>query len=597
MSKYKRKLYNSTRISDFRELVNRYSNLYSNQIAFEYKKDPKATEHVKITYSQFAYDIKSLSTALLNLGLSKKRIAIIAPNRYEWCVSYLAITTGNMVVVPLDKALPDNEIENLIIRSKSEAVIFDNNYSKIFEKISNEGKSKLSFYINMDNTEVMDNASTMEKDNTSKNINTNDFNFLHYSSLIEKGNSLLEQGDTQYDNIKINNKEMSIMLFTSGTTSISKAVALSQSNVCEDIYALSQMTDIRKEDTFLSFLPLHHTFESTCTFLYGTFSGITVAFCDGIKYVQKNLAEFKVTGFVCVPLMLEIMYKKIKKGIEEKGKTKLVKKMTKVCNGLLKIGIDIRRKVFKEVLDNLGGKIRILIAGGASMSKDAIQGFLDLGINLLQGYGLTETSPVVAGENDKFKRCGSVGFPLPGIDVKISEPDSDGIGEIAVKSPTVMLGYVDNPDATKEVLKDDWFYTGDLGYFDKDGFLFVTGRKKDVIVLKNGKNIFPEELEILINKLPYVNESIVFGKPLENGDYKICAKIVYNKEHFEESHPNILEEDIKNIIWNDIKTEVNQKMPAYKHIREIIVTESPLIKTTTQKVKRHEELKLILGEC
>ena len=422
-------------------------------------------------------------------------------------------------------------------------------------------------------------------------------NFTTYSSLIQKGHSLLINGDNKYDSIEIDNKKMSIMLFTSGTTSISKAVALSQSNICEDIYALAQMTDIRKDDTFLSFLPLHHTFESTCTFLYGTFSGITVAFCDGIKYVQKNLAEFKVTGFVCVPLILEIMYKKIKKGIEEKGKTKLVQKMTKVCNGLLKFKIDIRRKVFKEILDNLGGKLRMLIAGGAAMSKDAIQGFLDLGINLLQGYGLTETSPVVAGENDKFKRCGSVGFPLPGIDVKIDNPNSEGVGEIAVKAPTVMLEYVDNPEATAEVLKDGWFYTGDLGYFDKDGFLFITGRKKDVIVLKNGKNIFPEEIEILIQHLPYVSESMVFGRPEPDGDYKIGAKIVYNKDVINEMYPNISEEELHKQVWEDIKEKVNHKMPAYKYIREIILTDEPLIKTTTQKVKRHEELKLILGEA
>lgn len=590
MSKYRRKLYNSAKINDFRELVNRYSNLYSDKIAFEYKETPSSTEHIKITYNQFAKDIKSLSTSLIDLGLSKKRVAIIAPNRYEWCVSYLAITTGNMVVVPLDKSLPDNEIESLIIRSKVEAVIFDKHYTDVFNKIFKENKSNLKYYINMDS--ILDDKSNNNcKDNNYTNI-------YYYSDLINNGSSLLDSGDKRYENVKINNKDMSIMLFTSGTTSISKAVALSQSNICEDIYALAQMTDIRKEDTFLSFLPLHHTFESTCTFLYGTFSGITVAFCDGIKYVQKNLAEFKVTGFVCVPLMLEIMYKKIKKGIEEKGKTKLVKKMSKVCNSLLKVGIDIRRKVFKEILDNLGGKIRILIAGGAAMSKDAIQGFLDLGINLLQGYGLTETSPVVAGENDKFKRCGSVGFPLPGIDVKISNPNSEGIGEIAVKSPTVMLEYVDNPEATKEVLKDGWFYTGDLGYFDKDGFLFITGRKKDVIVLKNGKNIFPEELEILINKLPYVSESMVFGRPCDNGDYKICAKIVYEKKYFEEINNKVSDpEDIKNIIWEDVKNNVNHKMPAYKYIREIIITETPLIKTTTQKVKRHEELKLILKEA
>ena len=573
--KYKRKLYDATKMRDFRELVNRYSTLYSEQIAFEYKETPNSKEHIKITYAQFADDIKSLGTALLNMGLSEKKVAIIGPNRYEWCTSYLAITTSNMTVVPLDRALPDNEIEDLIIRSKAEAVIFDKKYADVFSKLANEKKSNLSLYICMDNLE----------------------NFTTYSSLIQKGHSSLINGDNKYDSIEIDNKKMSIMLFTSGTTSISKAVALSQSNICEDIYALAQMTDIRKDDTFLSFLPLHHTFESTCTFLYGTFSGITVAFCDGIKYVQKNLAEFKVTGFVCVPLMLEIMYKKIKKGIEEKGKTKLVQKMTKVCNGLLKFKIDIRRKVFKEILDNLGGKLRMLIAGGAAMSKDAIQGFLDLGINLLQGYGLTETSPVVAGENDKFKRCGSVGFPLPGIDVKIDNPNSEGVGEIAVKAPTVMLEYVDNPEATAEVLKDGWFYTGDLGYFDKDGFLFITGRKKDVIVLKNGKNIFPEEIEILIQHLPYVSESMVFGRPEPDGDYKIGAKIVYNKDVINEMYPNISEEELHKQVWEDIKEKVNHKMPAYKYIREIILTDEPLIKTTTQKVKRHEELKLILGEA
>ena len=572
--KYKRKLYDADKINDFRELVKRYSDKYSDEIAFEYKETPSSKDHIKITYSQFASDIKSLGTALINTGLSKKKVAIISPNRYEWCVSYLAITTSDMIVVPLDRALPNNEIEDLIIRSKAEAVIFDQKYAEVFSKLAKEKKSNLSQFICMDNID----------------------GFTTYSSLIQKGHSLLVNGDTKYDNVVIDKKKMSIMLFTSGTTSISKAVALSQSNICEDIYALAQMTDIRKEDTFLSFLPLHHTFESTCTFLYGTFSGITVAFCDGLKYVQKNLAEFKVTGFVCVPLMLEIMYKKIKKGIEEQGKAKLVATMSKISNGLLKIGIDIRRKVFKQILDNLGGKLRILIAGGAAMSKDAIQGFLDLGINLLQGYGLTETSPVVAGENDKCKRCGSVGFPLPGINVKIANPNKDGIGEVAVQAPTVMLGYIDNPEATNEVLNDDWFYTGDLGYFDKDGFLFITGRKKDVIVLKNGKNIFPEEIEILINKLPYVSESMVFGRPLEDGDYKICAKIVYNKEVVNEMFPNISRADLHEKVWEDIKENVNHKMPAYKYIREIILTDAPLIKTTTQKVKRHEELKVILGE-
>lgn len=572
MSKSKRKLYESIKINDFRELVNRYKTLYFNKTAFEYKETPHSKEHIKISYAKFADDIEALGTALLDLGLRGKRIAIISPNRYEWCVSYLAVTTSDIVVVPLDKSLPNNEIKDLIIRSKVDGVIFDSKYAEVFHKLQKDNTNNLKYYICMDQVDGFDS----------------------YNTLIEKGASLIKEGASDYFDITIDNKKMSIMLFTSGTTSMSKAVALSQSNICEDIYALSQMTDIRKEDVFLSFLPLHHTFESTCTFLYGSYSGITIAFCDGLKYVQKNLAEFNVTGFVCVPLMLEIMYKKIRKGIEEKGKAKMVKLASKLCNFFLKIKIDIRRLVFKEILNNLGGKLRILIAGGASMSKEAIQGFLDLGINLLQGYGLTETSPVLAGENDKYKRAGSVGFPLPGLEVKIDNPGKDGIGEIIAKGPTVMIGYVDNPEATNEALKDGWFYTGDLGYIDKDGFLFITGRKKDVIVLKNGKNIFPEELEILINQLPYVSESMVFGRPCDDGDYKVCAKIVYQEETMKELYPDISSADYMNIVWEDIKNKVNHTMPAYKYIREIILTDKPLIKTTTQKIKRHEELKLIL---
>lgn len=303
MKKSKRKLYNSDKINDFRELIERYKKLYHNKVAFEYKETPQSEEHIKITYNEFVSDIESLGTALLNLGLQEKKVAIISPNRYEWCVSYLAVTTSNMTVVPLDKSLPDNEIEELIKRSQVEAVIFDQKYSSIFQRIIKNKNSNLKYFICMDS----------------------ESNFISYNSLIQKGKALLSNGDNSYDVIKIDPSKMSIMLFTSGTTSISKAVALSQSNICEDIYALSQMTNIKKTDTFLSFLPLHHTFESTCTFLYGTYSGITIAFCDGIKYVQKNLVEFKVTGFVCVPLMLEIMYKKIKKGIEEKRKRKAYK--------------------------------------------------------------------------------------------------------------------------------------------------------------------------------------------------------------------------------------------------------------------------------
>ena len=576
MESSKRKLYDAEEIHNFRELVNCYETRYSNKLAFTYKLEPKAKEYINKTYSNFVCDIKNLGTSLISLGLSNKRVAIISPNRYEWCVSYLAVTTSNIVVVPLDKSLPNNELKNLIIRSEAEAVIFDKEFSNIFEYIKKEGKSNLNYYICIDDTP-----------NSA---------FLHLSDLLKLGKEKLANGDTSYNEIKIDNNKMSVMLFTSGTTAISKAVSLSQANICADIYALSQMTDIRKEDTFLSFLPLHHTFESTCTFLYGTYCGITIAFADGIRYVANNLKEYNITGFVCVPLMLEIMHKKLEKTLKEKKKYTLIKILSNICNLFLKFGIDIRRKVMKPILNNFAPNLRILIAGGAPMSKDAIKGFLNLGINLLQGYGLTETSPVLAGENDKFKKLGSVGFPLPGITIEIDSPNAEGIGEIKASAPTIMQGYYQNEEATKEVLKDGWFYTGDLGYFDKDGFLFITGRKKDVIVLKNGKNIYPEELETLINKLPYVEESMVFGKPdRKNNDLNLCAKIVYNNDIIKQKYPTKQKENYIDIIWQDIRNNINKSLPTYKYIHEIIVTDEPLIKTTTQKIKRHEELKKVLG--
>lgn len=576
MEDKKRKLYKGRTLNNFRELVERYENEYSEKVAFTYKENPKSKEFINISYSKFASDIKSLATSLIHLGLSKKRVAIIASNRYEWCVSYLAITTSDIVVVPLDKSLPDNEIESLIKRSEVEAIIFDEKHIDVLKSLKSSGTTNLKHLICMDDTE--------DKDVT------------NYSVLVSKGKSLLENDDQKYQNIKLDNEKMSIMLFTSGTTAISKAVMLSQANICSDIYALSQMTDIRKEDIFLSFLPLHHTFESTCTFLYGTSCGITVAFSDGLRYVANNLKEFNVTGFVSVPLMLEIMYKKIDKAIEEQGKKKLVKTMSSVCNFLLKFGIDIRRKIFKTILNSFAPNLRVLIAGGAPMSKDAIECFVNLGINLLQGYGLTETSPVLAGENDKYKRAGSVGFALPGITIEIDNPNDEGIGEIKAKGPTIMKGYYENEEATNEVLKDGWFYTGDLGYIDKEGYLFITGRKKDVIVLKNGKNIYPEELEILINKLPYVAESLVFGMPdSKKDDLVLSAKIVYNKDVMKEMFEGKELNEYHDIIWQDIKAQINKQMPAYKSIRDIIVTDEPLIKTTTQKIKRHEEIKKILG--
>ena len=570
-----RKVYQSRPVKNYRELVEYSCTNYAKNIAYKYKKDytAKDVEYIEKSYEQTGKDIKYLSTALLDMGLEKKRIAVIGDNSYLWCISYLAITCGDMIVVPMDKALPDNEIENLITRSEAEVVICDKKYVENLERIEAENTNNLQKIICTE--EIEDNK------------------IIKIENLLKKGKELIESGDTRYENIKIDENKMSIMLFTSGTTNEPKAVMLSQANICADLTDIACWVKIYETDTLLSFLPIHHTFECTITFLYGFYSGATVAFCDGLRYIQKNLVEYKVSVFVAVPLVLETMYKKIQKAIEEQGKTKLINRITKISNALLKCKIDIRKIVFKQILDNFGGNLRIVLYGAAPMNKETIIGFNNLGISLVQGYGLTETSPVISAETDKEKRPGSVGIALPSIQVKIEDKDENGEGEIAVKGPIVMLGYYKNEEETKKVLKDGWFRTGDYGYIDKDGFIYITGRKKDIIVLRNGKNVYPQEIEFLINKIPYVKESLVYSRDKDKTDTMLCAKIVYDKENIKEILGEKTEEEYKEIIWEEIK-KINQTLPTFKHIKNITITTTPLAKTTTQKVKRYEELKALV---
>ena len=567
-----RKVHQVQEIKSFRELLEKIEKEYANNIAFKYKKDPtaKEPEYIEKTYQQFTKDIKALSTGLLSLGLENKRVVVVGNNRYEWCTTYLAATTGNMIIVPLDRALPEGEMKTLIQRSEAEAVVFDKKYEEIMLELKQDNTNNVKILICMDD----------EKNSEIEN----------YSDILKKGYQLLEDGNNQYENMKIDNQKMSIMLFTSGTTNLPKAVMLSQENICANISAIATWVKLYQTDTLLSFLPIHHTFECTITFLYGLYWGTTIAFCDGLKYIQKNLQEYQISVFVAVPVVLETMYKKIQKAIEEKGKTKLIHTMSKISNCLLKCKIDLRKVFFKQVLDNFGGNLRVVLYGAAPMNKETIIGYNNLGIDLIQGYGLTETSPVIACETDKEKRPGSVGIPLINLQVKIENPNEEGIGEIVVKGPSVMLGYYNNEEETKKSLKDGWFYTGDYGYLDKDEFLYVTGRKKDIIVLKNGKNVYPQEIEFLINKIPYIVESLVYQREQSNTDTMLCAKIVYDEQLIKENLGEKSEKEYQEIIWKEIK-EINKELPIFKHIKKISITNKPLAKTTTQKVKRYEELK------
>ncbi|MBQ3146092.1 MAG: AMP-binding protein [Clostridia bacterium] len=576
MKKLNSEIYKADEIKNFKELIERSTEKYADNVAYKFKRNlgKKNETIVEKTYKEIKEEVEALGTTLLNMGLENKKIALIGNNRYEWCVSYFGITTSNMVVVPLDKMLPENEIKSLIERSKVDAVIYEDKYSEIFNNIKEENNS-LKYYINMD----------LEQD---KN------DILSFRTLIEKGKQAIQNGDKKYNSIKINNEKMSILIFTSGTTNTAKGVMLSQKNITSNIMGMAKMSKMYESDVLLSFLPLHHTFECTITFLYGFYSGATIAFCDGLKYIAKNLQEYKISVFVTVPLVLETIYKKIQKGIKEQGKEKLVNTMSKIANFLLKFHIDIRRKIFKSVLDQLGGNLRIAYFGAAAMDKNVIDGYNNFGIDTVQGYGLTETSPLVAAETDKQKCPGSVGMAPFNVKIKLEDVDEKGIGEIVTKGPNVMLGYYEDETATNEVLEDGWLHTGDLGYFNKDGYLFITGRKKEVIVLKNGENVFPSDIEFLVNKLQYVQESILFPRENAKGEIALGIKIVYDEDEIKVHFGEKTKEEYKELIWEDIK-EINKNLSQFKRIKELIITTEELEKTTTKKVKRFKEIEKILN--
>jgi len=551
-----------------KEIIKDAVSRYPDCVAFTIKnKNGKNVSYKKITYKELNEDINAFGTELLSIGLKGKRVAIIGKNRYEWILSYVTILNGVGIAIPLDKGLPEQEIITSLQRSKADVIIFEENMADLMKKIKDENTTNLKTFILMDNIEKYD--------------------FLNIPKLIEKGKEEVKKGNKEYINAEIDNNKMSVILFTSGTTSLAKAVMISHRNIASNVAALRYEQPFCSTDTNIAFLPFHHMYGSTCILLMIS-AGVNNVFCDGLRHIQENLKEYKVSVFVCVPLILEAMHKKIMHTIDKTGQRKKFEFGKKLSKALLKVGIDVRRKIFKTVLDELGGEVRAVISGAAALNKQVAEDFNAFGIYTVEGYGLTETAPVVAGENIHTMGHNSVGKPLCNVEVKIEDPNEEGIGEIAVKGPNVMLGYYENEEDTKAVLKDGWFYTGDLGYYNKKGYLCIAGRQKSVIVLKNGKNIYPEEIETLINTLPYVEESMVFGYP-KGDDLIISAKIVYNKEYFK----NTSKEDIEDKVWKDIK-DINKELTIFKHIKKIIVTDEPMIKTTTAKVKRFEEIKKIL---
>ncbi|MCR5146395.1 MAG: AMP-binding protein, partial [Clostridia bacterium] len=525
-------------------------------------------ENRNITYKELKSDVDSLGTALINIGLQGKRIAVIGQNSYNWEIAYLSVVCGTGVVVPLDKMLPENELESLIKRSEVEAIFFDEKYEEILEKISKKDDNNLKILISMNETQ--------------------NERILVQKKLIENGKQLILDGNSKFIDGQINEEEMNILLFTSGTTSKSKAVMLSHKNICSNIDSISKTLDVNENDSFLSILPLHHVFECTVGFLFPLSVGAEIVFGRGLKHIAQDLKENQISVLLCVPAIYENIYKNIRKKFEKEGHLELLEELEKKAQNY---SMKERKQIFKQIHESIDNNTKLLISGAAALDPEVEKTFRIWGFNLVQGYGLTEASPVISVETEENYRLSSIGKALPGIEAKIDNPDNEGMGELIVKGDNVMLGYLNDDESTNKVIKNGWLHTGDLAKIDEDGYIYICGRKKSVIVLKNGKNIFPEEMEKLVNKIEGVKESFIFGKTTNKtkGDIKLNVEIVYDKNEVLDIYKISSIDEIYEKFHEKIK-QVNSTIPSYKAIKGIVFSEEPLIKTSTNKIKRDENI-------
>ena len=524
-----------------------------------------------ITYSEFKNDIWALGTSLIKmLNLKDKRVVIVGETQYGWYVSYMAMLCGVGIAVPTDRELPVNELENIIKRSKATAVIYSSKKANDIREIK-EKVPEVKYFIEMKSDKKLD----------GKDVG------LEF---------LISSGDESFNQIEIDPEEFKILFFTSGTTSQAKGVMLNNRNLAENINAVTAYVKLYPSDRLFSVLPLHHCYESTIGFLYPISQGASIAICEGLRYIVPNLQEASPTAILTVPLLVENLYKKINEKIVESKKDKIVKSMINVTNALKTTGIDIKRKVFKDIYENLGGKLRIIVSAAAPIDRKVGDWLDGVGITFLQGYGLTETAPIAA-LTPEYKPCiGSVGKPIVQADIKINNPNENGEGEILIKSPTLMIGYYENEEETKKAIDSDgYFHSGDVGYMDKDGYIFITGRSKNVIVTQNGKNIYPEEIEMLLDKIEEIKEVMVYGKKPEKNSKReekeliITARVIPDFNKIKEKYGQKTKEEIHEIIWKKIKEE-NKKLESFKAVKKLEIKEGEFEKSSTMKIKRYKEL-------
>lgn len=557
-------------VIDLKQMLESSVSLYGDRTAYytKFEKGP----YQEIKYSQLLEDVNGLGTQFIAMGLKDKRIAVIGETTYMWSIAYLAAVNGTGVVVPLDKELPYDDLKNLIKESEASAVLFDRKREDIFVRMFEEGDTGLEYIISQDRK-------------------TGDGAIISQWELVDAGKKLVENGDRSFLDAQIDNEEMSIIIFTSGTTGMAKGIMLSHKNICADLMVSPVFVDLDETDIFFSVLPIHHTFECTCDFLMPLYKGAAIAHCEGLKYITKNLQEVKPTYFLAVPAIFDALYKAIWKGIRKKGKEKTVRTAMKVSDFLRRFGIDITDRLFAEIKSVLGGRMRMMISGGAAINPDILEDLQSFGIHAIQGYGLSEAAPMGALNPQSRPKSHSCGMAFPGFDAKIADPGSDGVGEICLKGDNIMLGYYRNPEATAEVIRDGWFYTGDLGYIDDEGYIVITGRKKNVIIAKNGKNVFPEELEYQLSLYDEIAEAMAFETDSEDETDKIIAVGIYpDWNYMKETYGDRADDDeeVRKIIW-EIVDKVNAENPAYKMIRKVNLRHSEFSKNTSKKIVRVRE--------
>jgi long-chain acyl-CoA synthetase len=564
--RYKDEEYEFRPIRDLKDMVNTSAALFPDRNAFLVKNAPGGT-YIPVKFSKLKTDIDELGTALTDLGLSGKKVAVIGENRYEWVTTYLAVVNGVGVIVPLDRELPAQEIRNLLERAEASAIVYSSKVGSVVEEAI-QGIGSIEYVISMDAADHMDGRLSLKR-------------------LQRAGKRLLLEGRRNYLDTEIDREAMCSLLFTSGTTGLAKGVMLSHKNLAANVYNMSKYVNVSGNYTGLSVLPMHHTYEMTCHVLTCIYQGCGVAICEGLKYIVKNMAEAQATVMLGVPLIFESMHKKVWKQAEASGKAEKMRTAVQLSKKLEKFNIKTKR-LFKAVHQAMGGHMRLFISGAAAIDPAVIEDFNAMGVTMFQGYGMTENSPIIAVNKDRYFKPASVGLPMPGTEIRIIDRDENGVGEIVCKGDSVMIGYYDNPEETARVLVDGWLHTGDYGYFDQDGFLYISGRKKNVIVTKNGKNIFPEEVEFYLSKSDYIGEVVVWGLDDEKtGDTVVQAEIFPDYPALEEKFGRVPEEgELRRILKKEIDG-INEMMPLYKRVKRFEIRKEEFEKTTTKKIKRH----------